>query len=187
MVRWKSACAASISAPTTISRSLSRSPNSKRARVRCCAAVMVWRHRSRNAAHAAFDRTLEFSLRSIRDGVRLRDGRIEVDLPYLALEMFESNGGGNIYYQIREEHGRVVTGYPDLPETKKVPAEPYSVQFYDDVFRGRPLRIAMRRLPVHDVPSAQTRVVLVRVGETIEQRQALAREILTGSLQQEIL
>ncbi|WP_434115758.1 sensor histidine kinase N-terminal domain-containing protein [Paraburkholderia caffeinilytica] len=143
--------------------------------------------RAMNAAHAAFDRTLEFSLRSIRDGIRLRDGEIEVDLPYLALEMFESNGGGNIYYQIREEGGRVVTGYPDLPSGTKAPAEPYSVQFYDDVFRGRPLRIAMLRLPVHDVPSAQTRVVMVRVGETIEQRQALAREILTGSLQQEFL
>ncbi|MGQ7935049.1 sensor histidine kinase N-terminal domain-containing protein [Paraburkholderia sp. D1E] len=143
--------------------------------------------RAMNAAHAAFDRTLEFSLRSIRDGIRLRDGQIEVDLPYLALEMFESNGGGNIYYQIREEGGRVVTGYPDLPSGAKAPSEPYSVQFYDDVFRGRPLRIAMLRLPVHDVPSAQTRVVMVRVGETIEQRQALAREILTGSLQQEFL
>ncbi|NYH16517.1 sensor histidine kinase [Paraburkholderia bryophila] len=141
--------------------------------------------RAMNAAHDAFDRTLEFSLRSIRDGIRLRDGDIEVDLPYLALEMFESNGGGNIYYQIREEGGRVVTGYPDLPNPRKVPAEPYSVQFYDDEFRGRPLRIAMLRLPVHDVPSAQTRVVLVRVGETIEPRQALAREILIGSLQQE--
>lgn len=141
--------------------------------------------RAMNAAHAAFDRTLEFSLRSIRDGIRLRDGQIEVDLPYLALEMFESNGGGNIYYQIREAGGRVVTGYPDLPDAHPVPGEPYSVQFYDDVFRGRPLRIAMLRLPVHDVPSAQTRVVVVRVGETIEQRQALAREILTGSLQQE--
>ncbi|WP_168790175.1 sensor histidine kinase [Paraburkholderia aromaticivorans] len=141
--------------------------------------------RAMNAAHAAFDRTLEFSLRSIRDGIRLRDGEIQVDLPYLALEMFESNGGGNIYYQIREEGGRVVTGYPDLPDPGIVPSEPYSVRFYDDVFRGRPLRIAMLRLPVHDVPSAQTRVVLVRVGETIEQRQALAREILTGSLQQE--
>lgn len=141
--------------------------------------------RAMSAAHAAFDRTLEFSLRSIRDGIRLRGGEIEVDLPYLALEMFESNGGGNIYYQIREEGGRVVTGYPDLPDAGKVPGEPYSVRFYDDVFRGRPLRVAMLRLPVHDVPSAQTRVVLVRVGETIEQRQALAREILTGSLQQE--
>ena len=139
--------------------------------------------RAMNAAHAAFDRTLEFSLRSIRDGIRLRDAQIEVDLPYLALEMFESNGGGNIYYQIREEGGRVVTGYPDLPPGTKALAEPYSVQFYDDVFRGRPLCIAMLRLPVHDVPSAQTRVVLVRVGETIEQRQALAREILIGSLQ----
>jgi two-component system sensor histidine kinase TctE len=141
--------------------------------------------RAMNAAHAAFDRTLEFSLRSIRDGIRLRGGEIQVDLPYLALEMFESNGGGNIYYQIREEGGRFVTGYSDLPDAGKVPRESYSVRFYDDVYRGRPLRIAMLRLSVHDVPGAQTRVVLLRVGETIEQRQALAREILIGSLQQE--
>ncbi len=141
--------------------------------------------RAMSAAHAAFDRTLEFSLKSIREGIRLRDGAIEVDLPYLALEMFESNDGGKIYYLIREENGRAVTGYPDLPPPSKGSAEPYSTRFYDTTFRDQPLRMAALRLPVHDVPSAQTRVVWVMVGETIEPRQALARQILIGSLQQE--
>ena len=80
--------------------------------------------RAMSAAHVAFDRSLEYSLKSIREGTRLVKGSVEVDLPYLALEMFESNGGGNIYYQIREEGGRVVTGYPDLPSGTKALAEP---------------------------------------------------------------
>lgn len=143
-------------------------------------------HRAMSAAHVAFDRSLAFSLKSIREGTSLRNGQIEVDLPYLALEMFESDVGGRIYYLIREENGRAVTGYADLPPPPghAVPA-PYETRFYDATFRGQELRMGVLRLPVHDVPSAQTRVAWIMVGETIEPRQALAREILTGSLLQE--
>ncbi|WP_414440022.1 sensor histidine kinase N-terminal domain-containing protein [Burkholderia sp. 22PA0106] len=142
--------------------------------------------RAMSAAHIAFDRTLASSLKSIREGVRLDQGDVIVDLPYLALEMFESNDGGKIYYQIREDGGRTVTGYADLPQPP-LSAEPFRATFYDAVYRGEQLRMAALRLPVHDVPTAQTRMVLVMVGETIEARQALAREILTGSLKQEAL
>jgi two-component system sensor histidine kinase TctE len=144
--------------------------------------------RAMSAAHVAFDRSLEYSLKSIREGTRLVKGSVEVDLPYLALEMFESNAGSKIFYQIREDGGRAVTGYPDLPMPgpRAVP-EPYQTSFYDATYRGEELRMGVLRLPVHDVPSAQTRVVWIMVGETIEPRQALARQILTGSLLQECL
>ncbi|MCW0127843.1 sensor histidine kinase N-terminal domain-containing protein, partial [Burkholderia pseudomallei] len=145
--------------------------------------------RAMNAAHVAFDRTLSSSLKSIREGVRLNQGEIEVDLPYLALEMFESSDGGKIYYLIREDNGRAVTGYPDLPLPGGRGAGDgdgalFATRYYDAVYRGERLRMAALRLPVHDVPSAQSRVVWVMVGETIEARQALAREILMGSLLQ---
>lgn len=144
--------------------------------------------RAMNAAHLAFDRSLEYSLKSIREGTRLVDGNVEVDLPYLALEMFESNAGSKIYYQIREDGGRAITGYPDMPmpAPRAVP-EPYQTSFYDATYRGEELRMGVLRLPVHDVPSARTRVVWIMVGETIEPRQALARQILAGSLLQECL
>ena len=67
--------------------------------------------RAMSAAHVAFDRTLSSSLKSIREGVRLNDGEIEVDLPYLALEMLESSDGGKVYYLIREDNGHTITGY----------------------------------------------------------------------------
>ncbi|MXN76629.1 GHKL domain-containing protein [Burkholderia sp. 4701] len=144
--------------------------------------------RAMNAAHVAFDRTLSSSLKSIREGVRLNQGEIEVDLPYLALEMFESSDGGKIYYLIREDNGRAVTGYPDLPlpgGRDGGDGALFTTRYYDAVYRGERLRMGALRLPVHDVPSAQSRIVWVMVGETIEARQALAREILMGSLLQE--
>lgn len=144
--------------------------------------------RAMSAAHVAFDRTLSSSLKSIREGVRLNDGEVEVDLPYLALEMLESSDGGKIYYLIREDNGHTITGYPDLPLPQGRDAgdgAPFVTRYYDVVYRGEQLRMAALRIPVHDVPTAQSRIVWVMVGETIEARQALAREILIGSLLQE--
>src|SRR5262249_43559744 len=58
---------------------------------------------------------------------------------------------------------------------------------YDTVFREQPLRMAAQALPIHDVGSARSQLVWVVIGETIEPRQALAREILLGSLLQELV
>lgn len=153
--------------------------------------------RAMSAANSAFDRSLEFSIKSIREGTQLIDGEVQVNLPYLALEMFESDRGGKIYYVIREggdgaqggdNDGRAVTGYHDLPlPPARVTPEPYHTAFYDATYRGETLRMGALQLPVYDVPNAKTRVVWIVVGETTEARHELARQILTGALQQEVL
>jgi len=143
--------------------------------------------RAMSAAHTAFDRTLEASLRAMREGISLRDGRVEVDLPSLALEVFDHKTGPHIFYLIRDEHGETVTGYHDLPMPSGQPLQLYRTAFYDTVYHGQPLRMAAQPQPVHDVGSARSRLVWIAVGETIEPRQALAREILVGSLLQELM
>ncbi|MDF3833655.1 sensor histidine kinase N-terminal domain-containing protein [Cupriavidus basilensis] len=144
-------------------------------------------HRAMDAAHEAFDRTLEASLKSMREGIRLHEGRFAIDVPYLALEIFESEDGSSIYYAIRDEHGATLTGYDDLPMPAVQKQALYKTVFHDAHFRGQPIRMAAQPLPVRDTPSGQTRLVWVLVGETIEPRQMLAREILMGSLQQEMV
>lgn len=47
------------------------------------------------------------------------------------------------------------------------------------------VRVAAQRLPVRDAASAQIQMVWVLVGESVEPREALAHDMLTGSLQQE--
>lgn len=63
----------------------------------------------------------------------------------------------------------------------------YRTVFYDTLFRGRQVRIAAQLLPVRDALSAETHVIWLLVGETLEPREALAHEILAGPLQQEVL
>lgn len=143
--------------------------------------------RAMSAAHTAFDRTLEASLRAMREGIALRDGRLEIDVPTLALELFDDKAGPHVFYQVRDETGDTVTGYDDLPGPPGARAPLYRTVFYDTVFREQPLRMAAQALPIHDVGSARSQLVWVVIGETIEPRQALAREILVGSLLQELV
>lgn len=143
--------------------------------------------RAMAAAHEAFDRTLAASLKAMREGISLRDGRVEVEVPYLALEVFDAEAGSRIYYEIRDEAGATITGYPALP----MPAQPvralYRTQFYDAAYRGEPVRMAAMPLPLHDVRSARTQLVWVLVAETTEPRAQLANDILMGSLLQELM
>ncbi|AJW45346.1 MULTISPECIES: sensor histidine kinase [Ralstonia] len=143
--------------------------------------------RAMTAANAAFDRTLEASLKAMREGVRLRNKQFAIDLPYLALDILESETGSSIFYRIVDAGGSTLTGYDDLPMPGGQRATPYRTLFYDTQFRGMQVRMAVQPLPVRDAQSGQTQVIWLLVGETLEPREALAHEILAGSLQQEVL
>ncbi|WP_066735453.1 sensor histidine kinase [Cupriavidus sp. D384] len=143
--------------------------------------------RAMAAAHQAFDRTLAASLKAMREGIKLRDGRVEVEVPYLALEVFDAEAGSRVYYKIRDEHGTTITGYDDLPMPSGPVRSLYRTQFYDAEFRGTPVRMAAMALPLHDVRSARTQMVWVLVAESTEPREHLANEILMGSLLQELM
>lgn len=141
--------------------------------------------RAMTAANAAFDRTLEASLKAMREGVRLRDKQFAIDLPYLALDVLQSETGSSVFYRLTDANGKTLTGYDDLPmPTGRRPA-PYRSVFYDSQFQGMPVRLAAQAVPVRDAQSAQIQLVWLLVGETLEPREALAHEILAGSLQQE--
>lgn len=143
--------------------------------------------RAMSAAHQAFDRTLAASLKAMREGIVLRDGRVEVEVPYLALEVFDAEAGSRVYYRIRDDHGATITGYDDLPMPPGPVRTLYRTQYYDAEYRGQPVRMAAMALPLHDVRSARTQMVWVLVAESTEPREHLAREILIGSLLQELM
>ena len=143
--------------------------------------------RAMNAAHAAFDRTLGASLKAMHEGVRLREGRFAIDLPYLALEILESETGSSIFYRIADTAGNTLTGYSELPLPGGRQPTPYGTVFYDTTFRNMQVRVAAQAVPVRDAQSSQIQLVWLLVGETLEPREALAHEILAGSLQQEVL
>ncbi|MDP2263352.1 MAG: sensor histidine kinase N-terminal domain-containing protein [Hydrogenophaga sp.] len=140
------------------------------------------------AANTAYDRTLLASAKTISEQLDVRgldaQARFTARVPYAALEAFEADNQSRMVFKVSTLDGAMVSGYEDLPPwTGKVPLRPtYAalVDFYDDHYRGAPVRVAAL---VQPVASTQGRgIALIQVAETLELRESLAREILIDTL-----
>ena len=140
------------------------------------------------AVNTAYDRTLLASAKSIGEHIGA-DGEgdqatLRANVPYAALETFEADNRSRMFYRITSTHGDLIDGFEDLPEWHgRLPdLGPYAalVDFYDDTFRGDPVRVAVLLQPV---AMNKARVMaVVQVAETLELRRTLARQILIDTL-----
>ena len=145
------------------------------------------------AVNVAYDRTLLASTKSIGDLLELenQNGRttVRAHIPYSALEAFEADNRSRMTYRISDAQGQWIDGAKDLPQwTGTLPNQgPYAAlaDFYDDTFRGDPVRVAVLLHPLAngDVHAMAT----VQVAETLELRRALARQILLDTLIRQLL
>jgi two-component system sensor histidine kinase TctE len=140
------------------------------------------------AINTAYDRTLLASAKAISEQIEVKGydeaARFGVRVPYAALEAFETDNQSRMYYKVSSLEGQTVSGYEDLPAWHgKIPMRPaYAalVDFYHDAYRGQPVRVAAVLQPVAS-PEGRG-VALIQVAETLELREALAREILFDTL-----
>ena len=122
----------------------------------------------------AYDRALLESALDIGRQVRVHNERIYVDLPEIAVQMLQTRESGRVYYLVTGPQNEYITGEPDLPP----PADPSSgrVNYYDEVYKGRPVRIVTLHLPVETGVSEG--MVMVQVAENRSARNEFARQIL---------
>ena len=136
------------------------------------------------AANLAYDRSLLASARAIAERVNLAGGRVTVDVPFAALDIFEADSLGRIYYRVSGLHGEFISGYDDFPPlpsgTPRSEAYPALVHFYDGAYRGEPVRAAALHHPVSEPDGSG--MVLVQVGETLEARRTFTRSLLVGTV-----
>ena len=143
------------------------------------------------AANTAYDRTLLASAKSIGEQLQVLGGtpdegpaRLHATLVYSSLEAFEADNRSRIYYRVSGFDGEMVSGFEDLPAWRgRIPdqgAYAALVDFYDDVYLGEPVRVAVLLQPVAG-PGGQG-MATVQVAETLELRQTLARHILVDTL-----
>jgi two-component system sensor histidine kinase TctE len=136
------------------------------------------------AANLAYDRSLLASARAIAERVRLVGSRLMVDVPYAALDIFEADTPGRLYYKLTGFGGEFISGYDDFPPvppgTPRSDAYPALVHFYDGTYRDEPLRAAALYQPISG-PEARG-IVLIQVGETLEARRLFARSILVETV-----
>ena len=108
---------------------------------------------------------------------------------YSALEPFEADNRSRMFYRVSGFAGEMVSGFEDLPPWRgRLPAKgPYAalVDFYDDVYRGEPVRVAVLLQPVSGQDGRG--MATIQVAETLELRQTLARQILVDTLWRQAL
>ena len=140
------------------------------------------------AADTAYDRTLLATAKSLGEQLEVvgtpERPLVRSSLLYSALEAFEADNRSRLFYRVSGFRGEMVSGFEDLPAPRsKLPDQKiYAalVHFYDDEFRGDPVRMAVLLQPVSGV--AGQGMSTIQVAETLELRQTLARQILTDTL-----
>ena len=140
------------------------------------------------AADTAYDRTLLASAKSIGEQLQVTGAgdaaRVQATVPYSALEAFEADNRSRMYFKVSGFRGEMVSGFEDLPSWRgRLPDKgPYAalVDFYDEVYRDQPVRVAVLLQPVTS-PEGRG-MAIIQVAETLELRQTLARQILVDTL-----
>ncbi len=134
---------------------------------------------ARITANEISDRVLSGSALAIAERVIVgADGTLEVDVPYVALEMLTSSAQDRVFYRVEGPGGGFITGYEKLP----VPAGEFNetignrARFSDASFRGDAIRVAT----MDGAVSTGKRSIPYRVvvAETTNARQKLAQDIL---------
>jgi two-component system sensor histidine kinase TctE len=138
--------------------------------------------------HTAYDRTLLASAKSISEQIGVTgyddQAQLRAIVPYSALEIFEADNQSRMFYRVSTLDGQLISGFEELPVWNgRIPQRPpYAalVDFYDDEFRGHPVRVAVLLQPV---ASADGRgMAVIQVAETLELRESLALQILRDTL-----
>ena len=145
------------------------------------------------AVNTAYDRTLLASAKSIGELLEVEgegaQAMFRASVPYSALEAFEADNRSRMAYRISNVRGELVDGTNDLPAWHgRIPDQgPYAalVDFYDDVWRGDKVRVAVLLQPVASLKGRG--MATIQVAETLELRRTLARRILIDTLWRQTL
>lgn len=136
---------------------------------------------ARNQADEILDRVLAGSVLAIADRVIISEtGELEVDIPYVALEMLTSSSQDRVFYRVDREDGEFVTGYKALQALSPDAERSGNMVFGNASYQGAAIRFARRDGAV----STGSRSVgfQVTVAETTTAREKLANSLLYSSL-----
>ena len=137
------------------------------------------------AANLAYDRSLWASIKAISESSRVRDGKVIVDIPYSALEVFAEGAQERVFYAVIGPDGALLTGYPDLPAPLPIPGDG-SLKTADANYKGVAVRTGAMRKRLYESAVTGDDSLLVLVAETTETRTELARQLFFDSLRRQL-
>jgi len=134
-------------------------------------------------AQQAYDVALVEIVREVGLHVRPGSAAPELDLPEAARKVLFSDPTDQIYFALETPDGRLVAGQPIPGAPVRTPAAVPSL--YDGTVEGAPVRIV--ELRVNDLNAPAAALGYVRVAETKNRRNGLAREILLSVIAPQVL
>ncbi len=124
-----------------------------------------------SSANDAYDRSLLDPVLDIADNIRNDGSGARVDLPQKALEALVYDQLDTVIFQVRSERNEIIDGAPELPAPPAIALGEH--RFFDSSYRGTPIRVAALHA---------SNGFVVQVGETLNKRNRLVREILLAEL-----
>ncbi|MFD1987956.1 sensor histidine kinase [Mesorhizobium newzealandense] len=143
------------------------------------ATINLWTsHRSALAtADLVTDRMLLGSARAIAEQVAIVDGVLDATVPPAAIEMFDTGDRDSVYYRVETAGGRLLTGYPDLPEDPKHPS-------MEAAYRDHVLRLLTFSHAV--VGAGADSPISVTVGVTLAGHDAMVKRLWLSAFAQQL-
>jgi two-component system sensor histidine kinase TctE len=129
-------------------------------------------------ADVAYDRWLLDSARSLTQEIKVRNGKVFVELPPAALEIFKWDESDQTYFKIISEEQGMLAGDKFVPEPFEVETDWTRPVFFDDEMYGEPVRVVSMRITRENTSER----VFVHVAETLNKRRKMMVDILLADL-----
>lgn len=132
---------------------------------------VVVRSYAAQIAQSTQDRILNASVTSILDAASIRQGTVNIELPYAAFSILSTPADDKLFYAVHQD-GVLLTGYDALEFRPTSPNDP---QFFDAEMNGNDIRVAVsaRRL----VGPTENKIISVSIGQTKENLEGVLRRI----------
>lgn len=126
----------------------------------------------------AYDRWLLDSARSLAQEIKVNKGKVFVELPPAALEIFKWDESDKTYFKIISEEQGMLAGDKFVPEPFDVETDWTRPVFFDDEMYGEPVRVVSMLI----APEHSSEKVFVHVAETLNKRRSMMMDILLADL-----
>jgi len=126
----------------------------------------------------AYDRWLLDSARSLTQEIKVRGGKVVIELPPAALEIFKWDESDKTYFKIISEEKGMLAGDKFVPEPLELETDWARPLYFDDEMYGEPVRVVSMMI----APEHTSEKVFVHVAETLNKRRSMMMDILLADL-----
>ena len=126
----------------------------------------------------AYDRWLLDSARSLTQEIKVREGKVFVELPAAALEIFKWDEQDKTYFKITSSEQEMLAGDKLVPEPLDPETDWSHPVYFNDKMYGEPVRVVSMLIALDKTPER----IFVHVAETMNKRRAMMTDILLADM-----